>query len=58
MDGSRRLRRSLGTTLRPVSVWVAAWPEYGGQGGDVRARGRGTAVTPLVGRRMSVSRGP
>jgi hypothetical protein len=57
MDGSRRLRRSLGTTLRPVSMWVAAWPEYGGQGGNVRARGRGTAATPLAGRRRSVSCG-
>jgi hypothetical protein len=37
---------SLGITLRPVTVWVAAWLEYGGQGGNVRARGRGTAATP------------
>jgi hypothetical protein len=58
MDGWRRLRCSLGTTLRPVSVWVAAWPEYGGQGGDVRARSWGTAATPLAGWRGSVSRGP
>jgi hypothetical protein len=58
MDGSRRLRRSLGTTLRPVSMWVAEWPEYGRQDGDVRARGLGMAATPLAGRRRSVSRGP
>jgi hypothetical protein len=58
MDGSRRLGRSLGTMLSPVSVWVAAWLEYGGQGGDVRVRGRGTAAMPLAGQRRSVSRGP
>jgi hypothetical protein len=27
----------LGTKLRPATVWVAAWPEYGGRGGDVQA---------------------
>jgi hypothetical protein len=32
-------------------VWVAAWPEYGGQGSNMLARGRGTVVMPLVGRR-------
>jgi hypothetical protein len=32
-------------------VWVAAWLEYGGQGSNVHARGRGTAATPLAGRR-------
>jgi hypothetical protein len=58
MDGWRRLRCSLGTMLRLVSVWVAAWPEYGGQGGDVRAWSRGTAATPLAGWRGSVSRDP
>jgi hypothetical protein len=26
----------LGTKLRPATVWVAAWPEYGGRGGDVQ----------------------
>jgi hypothetical protein len=28
---------SLVTKLRPVKVWAATWPEYGGRGGDVRA---------------------
>jgi hypothetical protein len=49
---------SLGTTLRPVMVWVVAWPEYGGQGSNRRVPDRGTAAMPLAGRRRSVSHGP
>jgi hypothetical protein len=46
------------TKSRLVQVWTAAWPEYGGMGGDARRpianlgpRGARTAVTPLGGRR-------
>jgi hypothetical protein len=48
----------LGTKSRLVQVWAAAWPEYGGMGGDawrpIANQGRRcahTAATPLGGRR-------